>query len=65
MKLNSSVYQLIKKNNLKVKSITIYNGIEFSQIGLLAKWINCYIYFCEPYVSYQRGKDIVKLWEKN
>ena len=32
MKLNSKVYQLIKRNNLYVKSITIDNGIEFSKI---------------------------------
>ena len=37
MKLNSKVYQLIKRNNLYVKSITIDNGIEFSKIDLLAK----------------------------
>lgn len=70
MKLNSTVYQLIKKNNLKVKSITIDNGFEFSKIGLLAKWINCYVYFCEPYASYQRGSNehvngiIRRFWKK-
>ena len=32
MKLNLKVYQLIKRNNLYVKSITIDNGIEFSKI---------------------------------
>ena len=31
MKLNLKVYQLIKRNNLYVKSITIDNGIEFSK----------------------------------
>ena len=46
MKLNSKVYQLIKRNNLYVKSITIDNGIEFSKIDLLAKWIKCHVYFC-------------------
>ena len=46
MKLNSKVYQLIKRNNLYVKSITIDNGIEFSKIDLLAKWIKCDVYFC-------------------
>lgn len=57
MKLNSKIYQLVKSKNLKVKSITIDNGIEFSKIGILAKWINCHIYFCEPYASYQRGSN--------
>ena len=37
MKLNLKVYQLIKRNNLYVKSITIDNGIEFSKIDLPAK----------------------------
>ena len=70
MKLNSKVYQLIKRNNLYVKSITIDNGIEFSKIGLLAKWINCYVYYCEPYTSYQRGSNehingiIRRFWKK-
>ena len=70
MKLNSKVYQLIKKNNLRVKSITIDNGIEFSKIGLLDKWINCHIYYCEPYASYQRGSNehvngiIRRFWKK-
>ena len=57
MKLNSKVYQLIKRNNLCVKSITIDNGIEFSKIGLLAKWLKCIVYFCEPFASYQRGSN--------
>ena len=46
MKLNLKVYQLIKRNNLYVKSITIDNGIEFSKIDLPAKWIKCHVYFC-------------------
>ena len=57
MKLNSKVYQLIKRNNLYVKSIAIDNVIEFSKIGLPAKWIKCHVYFCEPYTSYQRGMN--------
>lgn len=70
MKLNSTVYKLIKSNNLKVKSITIDNGMEFSKIGLLANWVKCYIYFCEPYASYQRGSNehvngiIRRFWRK-
>ena len=70
MKLNSKVYQLIKRNNLYVKSITIDNGIEFSKIDLLAKWIKCHVYFCEPYTSYQRGYNehvngiIRRFWKK-
>ena len=70
VKLNSKVYQLIKRNNLCVKSITIDNGIEFSKIGLLAKWLKCIVYFCEPFASYQRGSNehvngiIRRFWKK-
>ena len=75
MKLNSKVYQLIiyqliKRNNLYVKSITIDNGIEFSKIDLLAKWIKCHVYFYKPYTSYQRGSNkhvngiIRRFWKK-
>ena len=75
MKLNSKVYQLIiyqliKRNNLYVKSIAIDNVIEFSKIGLPAKWIKCHVYFCEPYTSYQRGSNehvngiIRRFWKK-
>ena len=55
---------------MHVKSITIDNGIECSNIGLLAKWINCYVYYCEPYTSYQRGSNehingiIRRFWKK-
>ena len=70
MKLNSKVYQLIKRNNLYVKSIAIDNVIEFSKIGLPTKWIKCHVYFCEPYASYQRGSNkhvngiIRRFWKK-
>ena len=23
----------------------------------MAKWINCHVYYCEPYASYQRGSN--------
>ena len=57
MKINSAIYQLIKSNNLFVKTITTDNGIEFEKIGLLANWVNCLIYYCEPYASYQKGSN--------
>lgn len=70
MKINSIIYKLIKENNLIVKSITIDNGIEFEKIGLLAHWVKCFVYFCEPYASYQRGSNenvnglINRIWKK-
>lgn len=70
MKVNSAMYKLIKNNNLLVKSITVDNGIEFQKIGLLASWLKCVVYFCEPYASYQRGTNeningmIRRTWSK-
>ena len=57
MKLNGELYKLIKQRKLVVKSITCDNGLEFAKIGLLANWLDCMIYFCEPYASYQRGSN--------
>lgn len=69
MKCNSAIYKLIKSNDLIVKTITCDNGIEFEKIGLLAHWVNCKVYFCEPYASYQRGSNehangLVRRWFK-
>ncbi|MGL4951675.1 MAG: IS30 family transposase [Mycoplasma sp.] len=48
---------MIKKDNLQVNSITYNNGIEFKKMDLLANWLDCMIYFCETYVSYQRDSN--------
>jgi IS30 family transposase len=55
---------------LEVKSITIDNGLEFQKIGILAGWLKCKIYYCEPYASYQRGSNenfnglVRRMWKK-
>ncbi|MBN4084470.1 IS30 family transposase [Mycoplasma sp. CSL10166] len=55
--INAKLKQMIIKNKLNVKSITIDNGIEFEKIGILAKWLNIKIYRAEPYASFQRGSN--------
>lgn len=57
MKLNSTLHQFIKANKLNIKTLTCDNGIEFEQLGLVAKWNNFVVYKCEPYASYQRGSN--------
>lgn len=57
MKTNSAIYKVFKENNVKPKSITIDNGLEFQKIGILASWLRCKVYYCEPYASYQRGSN--------
>ena len=57
MKTNSVIYKAFKENNIKPKSITVDNGIEFEKIGILAHWLDCNVYYCEPYASYQRGSN--------
>lgn len=56
-KCNSGIYDIIKENNLEVKTITCDNGIEFEKIGLLAKRLNINVYICDPYASFQRGSN--------
>nr|WP_254616024.1 IS30 family transposase [Mycoplasma sp. OR1901] len=55
--INSKLREIIKKNSLNVKTITIDNGIEFEKIGILAKWLDIKIYRAEPYASFQRGSN--------
>lgn len=67
--VNKQIETLIKENNLKIKSITIDNGIEFNGIGILAKRYNFKVYVCEPYASHQRGTNehlngILRRWYK-
>lgn len=57
MKVNSVIYKLIKDNDLYVKTITTDNGIEFEKIGILVDWVDCLVYFCEPYASWQKGSN--------
>lgn len=57
MKLIGELYKHIKKHNLLVNSITFDNGIEFEKVGLLANWLDIYVYKAEPYASFQRGSN--------
>ena len=57
LKINSVIKQIVDENHLYVRTITVDNGIEFQKIGLLAYWLKCKVYFCEPYASYQRGSN--------
>jgi len=69
-KINTYVKNLIFKNKLNVKTLTLDNGLEFERIGLLAKRLNIIVYMCEPYASYQRGSNehlnglIRRFWKK-
>ena len=52
MKINSIIKSIIDENHLHMTTITVDNGIEFQKIGLLAYWVKCKVYFCEPYALY-------------
>ena len=67
--INSAIKKLVEENKLKVKTITVDNGVEFSKIGILAYWINCKIFYCQPYSSFQRGSNenangLIRRWYK-
>ena len=51
------IYNYIIKNDIKVKSITTDNGIEFSVLGITAKKLGVKLYKCDPYCSFQRGTN--------
>ena len=61
----------IINHQIKIKSITVDNGLEFAKLGLLAKELKIKVYFCEPYCSFQRGTNenfnglIRRTWKKS
>ncbi|WP_050780370.1 IS30 family transposase [Mycoplasmopsis pulmonis] len=57
MQVNSVIFKLVKKYNLKIKTITSDNGFEFDNIGLLAKWLDIKVYKADLYASFQRGSN--------
>lgn len=55
--IDKTIYEYILKNEIKVKSITVDNGLEFNALGLTAKKLGVKLYKCEPYCSFQRGTN--------
>ena len=61
------IYNYIIKNEIKVKSITVDNGLEFQALGIAAKKLGVKLYKCDPYCSFQRGTNektnaLVRRW---
>jgi len=55
--INKLIYEYIIKNDIKVKSITTDNGLEFNALGICAKRLGVKLYKCDPYCSFQRGTN--------
>jgi len=55
--IDKLIYNYILKNEIKVKSITVDNGLEFNALGLTAKKLGVKLYKCDPYCSFQRGTN--------
>ena len=51
------IYNYLIRNEIKVKSITVDNGLEFQALGLTAKKLGVKLYKCDPYCSFQRGTN--------
>ena len=51
------IYNYLIKNEVKVKSITVDNGLEFKALGITAKKLGVKLYKCDPYCSFQRGTN--------
>lgn len=65
--INKIIYEYILKNDIKVRSITVDNGIEFNALGITAKKLGVKLYKCDPYCSFQRGTNertnaLVRRW---
>lgn len=65
--INKLIYEYIKKEDIKVKSITVDNGLEFNVLGICAKKLGVKLYKCDPYCSFQRGTNertnaLVRRW---
>ena len=55
--MDKLIYEYIIKKNIKVKSITVDNGLEFNVLGITAKKLGVKLYKCDPYCSFQRGTN--------
>ena len=55
--IDKIIYDYILRNEIKVKSITVDNGLEFQALGLTAKKLGVKLYKCDPYCSFQRGTN--------
>ena len=53
----NKIIRAMSKYKKMVKSITFDNGLEFAEHELIAKSLNCKIYFADPYSSWQRGTN--------
>ena len=51
------IKKLVETNKPYVISITFDNSFEFDTIWILAKWLNCKVYYCNNYASCQRGSN--------
>lgn len=65
--INKIIYEYIIKSGIKVKSITVDNGLEFNALGITAKKLGVKLYKCDPYCSFQRGTNertnaLVRRW---
>ena len=65
--MDKLIYEYIIKNDIKVKSITVDNGLEFNALGICAKKLGVKLYKCDPYCSFQRGTNertnaLVRRW---
>lgn len=65
--INKLIYEYIIKSDIKVKSITVDNGLEFNALGIAAKKLGVKLYKCDPYCSFQRGTNertnaLVRRW---
>lgn len=55
--INVKLFELIKKNNIKIKTLTKDNGSEFNLLNQLTKKLNIKLYSCHPYAAWEKGTN--------
>ena len=53
--VTATVKKIIEKYKLVITTLTCDQGSEFEKLGLVAKWLNFKVYYCDSYKSYQKG----------
>jgi len=53
--LAKAIISIVRKKGLKIKSLTLDNGLEFAAHEIIAKTLKTKIYFAHPYSPWERG----------
>jgi IS30 family transposase len=47
----NAIIERLRSQNVRIKTLTVDNGVEFAKHALVAQELNCSVYFAKPYCS--------------